>query len=208
MMIRTAKTLFLLIKHKRVLLPLINSYAFFLENKQDTIWGSLSGIDREEVERLVREAAEHGGPIIEIGTLFGFTTQLMAACKRPGQKLITIDNFSWNPFALSTADHREFTRRSLHYCLKHSDVTLFEGTSELFFKDYDGMPPALIFIDAAHDYESVKHDIELASGSAPNVLSGHDYTEISPGVVKAVNETLGKVSVRGCVWSSSPRFAS
>jgi len=157
---------------------------------------------------LVREAAHHEGPIIEIGTLFGFTTQLMAACKRPGQKLITIDNFSWNPFALPTADHREFTQRSLHYCLKHADVTLFEGMSKAFFKDYAGPPPALIFIDAAHDYESVKRDIQMGLGSAPKVLSGHDYNEISPGLVKAVTETLGKVYVRGCVWSVSSQCAN
>lgn len=54
-----------------------------------------------------------------------------------------------------------------------------------------------IFIDASHEYEDIKADIlawlpKLKDGG---ILAGHDYTEYWPGVVNAVNETLGKDNV-------------
>lgn len=49
----------------------------------------------------------------------------------------------------------------------------------------------LVFIDAAHDYENVKADIEAWRPKC-NVLSGHDYDEKFPGVIRAVDELVSK----------------
>lgn len=51
-----------------------------------------------------------------------------------------------------------------------------------------------IYIDASHDYESVKRDIQI---SLPKIkkgglIGGHDYEETWSGVIEAVNEIFGK----------------
>lgn len=49
-----------------------------------------------------------------------------------------------------------------------------------------------VFIDASHEYEDVKKDIEawLPKVKPGGILAGHDYDSFWPGVVRAVNETL------------------
>lgn len=51
-----------------------------------------------------------------------------------------------------------------------------------------------VFIDASHDYDSVKRDIKawLPKVRKPNgIIAGHDYCEVWPGVIKAVHEEFG-----------------
>lgn len=50
----------------------------------------------------------------------------------------------------------------------------------------------LIYIDAAHDYESIKRDIELYLPKCKRIMAGHDYCPEWPGVIQSVNEILGK----------------
>jgi len=47
-----------------------------------------------------------------------------------------------------------------------------------------------IYIDGAHDYESVKKDIELYTPKTKELIGGHDYQKEWPGVVRAVNEAF------------------
>lgn len=51
-----------------------------------------------------------------------------------------------------------------------------------------------IYIDADHTYESVKKDIEsyLPKLKDGGVIGGHDYQDKWPGVINAVNETIGE----------------
>jgi hypothetical protein len=54
-----------------------------------------------------------------------------------------------------------------------------------------------IYIDANHDYEFVKDDITnaLKKIKKNGLISGHDYNNESPGVIKAVNEIFGKPDI-------------
>jgi hypothetical protein len=47
-----------------------------------------------------------------------------------------------------------------------------------------------IFIDAAHEYEAVKEDLELwyPKVKSGGYFCGHDYSHGWPGVIKAVDE--------------------
>lgn len=196
------------LKHRRGLIHVIYNYLFFRENREQTLWGSLSKEDRDAVAWLSEESASNGGPIIEIGTLFGLTTQLIAAHKNPGQKLISIDNYCWNPFGLDPEEHREFTQRVLYEHLNSGEVELYDGTSEEFFRAYRGPPPALVFIDGDHEYGPVKVDIRAAKTVSARVISGHDYSELHPGVMRAVKEAFAYPEVvGGTVWVGGERKA-
>lgn len=61
----------------------------------------------------------------------------------------------------------------------------------------------LVFIDAAHDYESVVRDIKAWKGKA-RILAGHDYNMPKFGVKRAVDELFPDARVRGNIWSVRP----
>src|ERR1039458_3774239 len=56
---------------------------------------------------------ETKGPIIEIGTLFGWSTRIICLFMDKDRELITVDNYSWNPFGLPPDMHFETTRTVL-----------------------------------------------------------------------------------------------
>lgn len=51
-----------------------------------------------------------------------------------------------------------------------------------------------VYIDADHSYEGCKADIEtwLPKIAPGGVIGGHDYCDVWPGVMRAVNESFGK----------------
>lgn len=55
-----------------------------------------------------------------------------------------------------------------------------------------------VFIDAAHDYDNVKADIEawFPKVKKGGYIGGHDYSMDWPGVVQAVNEFLSESSIK------------
>jgi predicted O-methyltransferase YrrM len=57
-------------------------------------------------------------------------------------------------------------------------------------KLYDDNSLDFVFLDASHDYESVKEDLNLWYPKVKPgcMFSGHDYHASWPGVIKAVNE--------------------
>src|SRR5271168_4124469 len=77
--------------------------------------GSVLPGELEFLKELVIRSNSLSGEIIEVGTLFGFTTQHLAIWKKSDKTLTTIDNFSWNPIGIPDHAHRALTTRSLHY---------------------------------------------------------------------------------------------
>jgi hypothetical protein len=197
-----------LFRHRRELMRVVDSHLFFLEHRDVTVWGGVSEEDENGLRIAVNRAAGCDGPIVEIGALFGWTTQLLASVKAPEKELIAVDNFCWNPFMLPADDHRVITQRTLRYCIEHCRTRIFDGSTAEFYESYRGTPPSMVFIDADHSYRETSRDIEWAQSLGVPVIAGHDYQSLHPGVMQAVDENFGRAfDVYGSVWIAEGRAA-
>lgn len=189
------------LKHRQVLKQLVDTHVFFLENSHLSLWGSLTEEDERGLAEAVRRARAYPGPIVEVGLLFGWTTQLLASLKEPEKELVAIDNFCWNPFALSPADQQAIAERTLRYPIDHCRTRIYAGTTTEFYRTYEGPPPSMVFIDAGHTYYRVCEDIAWARSQGVPIITGHDYNLDHMGVKTAVDDCFpGGVEVTGSVW--------
>jgi len=82
------------------------------------------------------------------------------------------------------------------------NIIKLKMTSERAHKLWDGMipdedqPAGFVYLDAAHDYDSVANDIMRWRQRTLHWIGGHDYNPThKPGVVRAVNELFGRPDV-------------
>ena len=75
------------------------------------------------------------------------------------------------------------------------NLRMLRGKSSAFAGLLEGKGFDFIFIDGAHDYDSVRYDIKVAfSALKPGgFVCGHDYHSEGHGVVRAVNELIAGV---------------
>ena len=140
------------------------------------------------------------GPIIEIGTHFGFSTYVLSLFKAQARELISVDNYSWNALSLAPAQQWDATRHFLRDALASHNVKLFATDKAQFFDTYRGPAPALVFLDADHSYEETKKDLQWALKSGAQTITGHDYCAAFPGVMRAVDESGGCAERVGSLW--------
>lgn len=81
-----------------------------------------------------------------------------------------------------------------------SAIRALRKTSEEAFYENPDLQADLIYIDGAHDYESVKKDIWMWKGRARKILCGDDYDEHWEGVVRAVDEAFPDRIIIGNLW--------
>jgi len=191
------------VKWRRQVAQAVSTQLSLLENPNAVVLGNLTPADEARLTELVQRAAAHDGPIVEFGTLFGITTRLITAAARPGQRVVTLDNFSWNPFGLPPAVQERFARGVLRTELAEGRVELQVVGSDAFRRDYRGAVPALVFLDADHSYAAVRDEIAWARALGVPIICGHDYGVARFGVSRAVDEAFGTgaVTVGGTVWS-------
>ena len=159
--------------------------------------GQISIAEARLLSDLVR-SSDPSRPIVEIGTLFGFSTLVMVLAKQQGQRLITVDNYSWNPLGVRPDVHRALTRNRLADAVAEHHVTVLVMGAEEFYRSYQGPAPALFFCDADHSYEAVKKDLEWAIGANTSIICGDDYEpDTHPGVTLAVDELGGPAQLGG-----------
>jgi hypothetical protein len=87
-----------------------------------------------------------------------------------------------------------------------ANVFSYKGTFREYYKKIKGIESYdMIYIDALHDYESVKADIERAKKLIVpgGIIAGHDYCDRFPGVMRAVDEAFGRPD---CVTSDTSWF--
>jgi len=133
--------------------------------------------------------------MLEIGSYMGESSFLFAAsnafdeihCVEPfsGHEKFNYDNvytwdFVYDEFKVNT---RFFNSITLHKDYSYNVVNKFKDG----YFDF-------IYIDANHTYEDVKRDIELYLPKLKKrgCIGGHDYYKEWPGVIRAVDDTLGE----------------
>jgi hypothetical protein len=151
---------------------------------------------------LVVKANNYKGPIIEIGTLFGHSTQVICLFKEANKEFLTIDKFRWNPIGFNSEMQYDLTMKILSEAIKNHNLSLINMDKDDFYKQYKGDAPALVFFDADHSYEATLKDLLWAREVQAKIICGHDYAPHIPGVVKAVNEVAGgePQEVRGSLF--------
>ncbi len=161
-------------------------------------------VDELEFEGLVglskrAEELSPDGIIIEIGALFGLSTQAILEGSK-NNKVVTIDNFGWNPIGLSEDRHEQLLRANLRYFTRQDRLQIYKGSSSSYLENiYSGEKVSMVFIDADHSYEGVLKDINFADAVHAPIVCGDDYS--FPGVSRAVNERYGDlVSCIGDMW--------
>ena len=153
------------------------------------------------LRELVRESRRFDGPIIEVGTLLGLTATEMALVKAPHQQIKTVDLYCWNPWGLTPDVHADLAAQVLYYLIEKGDVEMIRADKNEYYRSYNGPAPAMVFLDAMHDYEETKKDIEWAKSVGAKIISGHDYCDAFPGVMKVVDEFGGPRRLGGTVWA-------
>ena len=161
---------------------------------------ALGGLTDEETAALVRWTKESGAEtFIEIGTLFGLTARSVAA--ETDANVIAVDNFCWNPFGLTPAQHEAFTRR----ILSGSGVELVNVDAVDFLGGLSSRVDAaraFVFLDGSHAYADVKREIEICKAQDIKTIAGHDFGNNRFGVTQAVKDTLSEPDeVSGMCWT-------
>ena len=135
-------------------------------------------------------------PIIEIGSLYGWSTLVITLFKVPSQPLITVDNYSWNSLGITAEAHYTANRMRLTEAIRNFNVRQVRMDKDEFYLTYDGEQPALFFCDADHGYEATKADLVWARSVKAGIICGDDYSQAKfPGVVRAVEEMGGAKKV-------------
>jgi len=149
---------------------------------------------------------------VEVGCWLGRSTAFLAVEIANSKKVIglfVVDTFCTpgnEEMVNELAAHDGNVRAAFEANMSRSPtpVSVLECASTEAAANFIDASLEFCFIDASHDYESVKADILawLPKIRPGGTLAGHDYdSETDPGVVQAVNECLaGRFFVFGRCW--------
>lgn len=156
---------------------------------------------------LYDAAVDHfpGGTLVEVGTFVGQSLAYLGqAVKRSGKpfRVVGVDHCTGSGIELGTDHHAPQMARGTFAGNLHANLiacgvadavdVLIAPSTRAAAHFADGSVD-FVFLDAAHDYESVCADIRawLPKVRPGGWLCGHDYQDPPwPGVVRAVNELL------------------
>lgn len=165
----------------------------------------------KELEWLA-ETASHCMTIIEVGCFEGRSTRAMA--DNTTGIIHAVD--PWNALIYGSNGQFLYKTDDITRSIFHANLAdkIGDGTIEVWptiFKNFrpilmDQLQPSFIFIDAAHDYENVKNDINHAMTFKPIMIGGHDYCKEWPGVIKAVDEIFPNAEKEDTIWYQKLKY--
>lgn len=174
-------------------------------------WRDIHGwFDFEECYRRMVSEIPEGGSIVEVGCWLGKSVAALHAFAQEAGKNIRIsvvDNFDGNPDsneqALILEAHGGNVEKAFVANMRALGITEMsicnEGSPKAARYHEDDSLDA-VFIDAAHDQQSVENDIGawLPKVKPGGILAGHDYDEA--GVKSAVDSYFDSVETIGRCW--------
>ena len=165
--------------------------------------------DYPELYTMAVRNARPGARFVEVGTWKGGSAAYMGVEIVNSGKFITfdtIDTFKGSKEHGEIEDFYEETKQNLKPLLDLRFMNLIKGHSHEVVKNYADNSIDFVFIDASHEYEDVKRDLQvwLPKVTHGGALAGHDYDPHWPTVVAAVNEVLGANKIQ--VFRSSYLF--
>lgn len=136
--------------------------------------------------------------MLEIGSFMGESTFIFAAMGS-FKEIHCIEPFSGDfseylDYASDWSEvKREFWTNTRHFKDK---IHLYKDFSYNMVDKFEDKSFDLIYIDARHEYEHIKSDLEmyLPKVADGGVIAGHDYASRWPGVQRAVNEMCQKLN--------------
>lgn len=159
--------------------------------------------DYHEFYRDVFEQLPEGAQVAEIGVYLGHSVAFMATLAKEAKKKITvhaIDTFMGSNEHTKRHFYNEFIDNIFKCGVSDNVLVLVEDSvkaAQIVPETFD-----FVFIDAAHDYQSVKADIEAWAPKVKKggILAGHDYCRSWPGVMEAVDELIPNKQLNKSVW--------
>lgn len=132
--------------------------------------------------------------IAEIGVYMGRCTALWNTIlinNNIDYEYYAIDTFTGSEEHDKTINYHEITIKNLTSIL--NKINIIKNDSVLESENYENEFFDVVYIDASHDYLSVKNDIKtwLPKLKKNGIICGDDYIDGWPGVIKAVNEIFG-----------------
>lgn len=150
----------------------------------------------DELEWLYQEAKKYE-TIHEVGSWMGKSTH--ALCSGCEGSVTAIDTFEGSVGesyheALGGDVFEQFTQNMAGFSnLKTWKTDSLSAAGAVESTD-------MVFIDAAHDYESVRADIAAWYPKTKRLICGHDYSDSWIGVKNAVNSMFRRVERVGTIW--------
>ncbi len=155
--------------------------------------------------------------VVEVGTFFGKSaSSILPLCVNAHHQLICVDKWAYDKADMRKYIPEEYIDKFdwsdlLPYVRQHlhgyeRNFTPFRGLSVEAAQVFQrlGVQVDFVFIDADHEYESVRDDIRawLPVVKTGGWIGGHDYCPGWPGVIRAADEAFTKqaISVKGSVW--------
>ena len=149
---------------------------------------------------LLRHLGSSFDSIVEVGCWKGRSTkELLETCKGT---VYAVDHFNGSDtdnsgLAMFGLDiYHEFMSNVGSY----PNLKVLKGDSVEISKKFNGNKVDMVFIDAGHDYEEVKSDIEAWLPKCKKIIAGHDYSDEWVGVKKAVDEKFDKINIVDSIW--------
>lgn len=176
-------------------------------------WSSVPGwFNYYDLYEFIANRLKDGDRVVEIGCWFGrssiYLAQALKRLGKPNCKITVVDTFKGE---VSQPEHLKIVaenggsilgafRANIERCGVADMFTIIEGDSAESAKHIKDRSLAFCYIDAAHDYASVKKDIAAWRNKVKEdgLLAGHDaqWHEVR----KAVNEDLPNAEFYGVVW--------
>jgi predicted O-methyltransferase YrrM len=163
--------------------------------EESTIEGWFSLADMRSYNKLVDKI--HNGVVVEVGSYLGRSAaSIIPVCKRNNIELICVDlweqNHDYEDLNMIAPRLSQFIHNLRSVDKEYSVITV-QSTSISAARKFFNETIDAVFIDAQHDYDSVKDDILawLPLVKKGGWIGGHDFCR-GFGVKKAVKEIFRK----------------